>query len=456
MSKLNISPEKLHEHEVRLFPTSNIRGETEAEARATASLLSMIRAVSEFAGEFCSAAGGPGGRVRNALCYTEVSFIPPFKGTGKLESRPDGIILIKRGKTEWAAFLEVKVGKNPIDPEQVKKYVDWADEFDEVKAVITISNESAKLNDEPPYELKKRTKHVTIKHFSWERLHAIALKLCQSGDKGIADDDQRWLLNEWVRYLASESSGILSPPELGEGWFTLINAAQVGNLKNQTEALRSTFLNWLAFLRVSSLRLGAKLNAEVSVYVSKKTYEKWLDEQIKEALKSNVFIGKLGFRRSDMNPIEMELRIVDKKIQFSYKSDPWTEGRQERQIREIIKPVMQVAMKDLCIIVDWGRGLKRDAKVEQLKDSLNPLFVDKDGTRIGNKEKPKNIEFRWIKSLQRGRSTAKILHNIYLDLVEFYGVVQSVPAIPQPKPQLPQEQQNVQEETASESVTVVD
>ena len=36
--------------------------------------------------------------------------------------RPDGIVRAKRGKREWSALVEVKVGDNPLDRDQVDAY----------------------------------------------------------------------------------------------------------------------------------------------------------------------------------------------------------------------------------------------------------------------------------------------------------------------------------------------
>ena len=109
--------EELEGHEVRLFPSVHISSTREAELRAASSLLAMVRAVSEFGRIVVRAAGGPGGRI---ACYAEVSFKrgdPPLKTV-----RPDGIIRVVRGNTQWSALVEVKVGDSPLDPEQVEIY----------------------------------------------------------------------------------------------------------------------------------------------------------------------------------------------------------------------------------------------------------------------------------------------------------------------------------------------
>ncbi len=83
---------QLKTHEVRLFPPVRISSEREAELRATAALLAIVKGVSAFGRTIVKMAGGPAGKVS---CYTEVSF-PPFEPDGP-RPRPDGIIRSVRG-----------------------------------------------------------------------------------------------------------------------------------------------------------------------------------------------------------------------------------------------------------------------------------------------------------------------------------------------------------------------
>ena len=101
-------------HEVRLFPSVHIKSDREAELRATASLLAVIRAVSEFGRTIVRIAGGPAGRLS---CFTEVPYqLDGGGGNPPEELRPDGIVQAVRGKTRWVALVEVKVGKASLGP----------------------------------------------------------------------------------------------------------------------------------------------------------------------------------------------------------------------------------------------------------------------------------------------------------------------------------------------------
>lgn len=87
--------ETLGRHEVRLFPSVSISSGREAELRATASLLAIAKAVSEFGRAVVDIAGGPKGRLD---CYTEVPFTSDDPDLPEL--RPDGLMVVKRGKKE--------------------------------------------------------------------------------------------------------------------------------------------------------------------------------------------------------------------------------------------------------------------------------------------------------------------------------------------------------------------
>ena len=122
--------------EVRLFPSHHIKSDREAELRATASFLAVARAVSEFGQAIVSMAGGPRGKLS---CYAEVPFKVQTNTTSR-EERPDEIIRVTRGKTIWNALVEVKVGDNMLEQDQLDRYHALARD-EGISALITISNQ---------------------------------------------------------------------------------------------------------------------------------------------------------------------------------------------------------------------------------------------------------------------------------------------------------------------------
>lgn len=94
---MSLDKDILARHEVRLFPSVRISSGREAELRATASLLAIAKAVSEFGRAVVKMAGGPGGRLE---CYTEVPISDSDPDVPDL--RPDGLLIVKRGENGMA------------------------------------------------------------------------------------------------------------------------------------------------------------------------------------------------------------------------------------------------------------------------------------------------------------------------------------------------------------------
>ena len=188
---------KLSKHETRLFPSDFIRSESEAEMRATASLLAMVRAVSEFGREAIHRAGARHLMRGELRCYTEYTLDDGTPDKSKWP-RPDGIIYFKSGKYEWKALVEVKVGNNSLDVEQINRYI-YVARTHGIDAVITISNHAAQQNGSPPIDYNRRIRSVKVCHFSWEHLLSVAQMLAST--KAVKDKDQQWMLDEWIRYV---------------------------------------------------------------------------------------------------------------------------------------------------------------------------------------------------------------------------------------------------------------
>src|SRR5687768_13710284 len=143
----------------RLIPTAGIRGEEEQERRATSALLAVMTAVPDFARAVLAYMGAPAGRVKS---FCEV----PLKGESS-NSRPDGALVVERGKTRWSCLVEVKTGNNELRDEQMGRYVDLArsHRFD---GVLSISNQIAVRPDELPYGLDgRRVGKLRVQHVSW-------------------------------------------------------------------------------------------------------------------------------------------------------------------------------------------------------------------------------------------------------------------------------------------------
>jgi hypothetical protein len=196
-------------HPARLIPTTGIGGEEDQEQRATSSLLAVMRAVPEFGRALLAPLGAPPGRITT---YTEV----PLPDLAEKKWRPDGVIVVERGKVRWSCLVEVKTGGHPLRVEQVTAYLDLARQhgFD---AVLTISNAITSSSAQSPVTVDaKRLKRTPLRHLSW--LDVLTQAIIQTQHRAVSDPDQAWILGELVAYLDNARSGAGGFDDMGDKW----------------------------------------------------------------------------------------------------------------------------------------------------------------------------------------------------------------------------------------------
>ena len=429
-----VHSDRLEGDEVRLFPSAHISSTREAELRAAASLLAMVRAVSEFGRIVVRAAGGPAGRIS---CYTEASF---EMGTSPTRSvRPDGIIRVIRGKTQWSALVEVKVGDNLLDAGQVDTYHKLAGEggFD---ALVTISNQASLPNGRPPMELdRRRLRKVPVVHLSWERLLAEAQVL--STKKEIKDSDQHWMLDEWIKYITDDESRIIAPPSLGAHWGIVLQAAREHKLSTVPNQLTDVTEHWDAFLKKLAFRLRAKMGADVQRRTSRadvKDPGKRTKQMCAEALDSGILTGALKVRDA-IGDIRLELMLQGKVVRYSVRFPAPSEGRTKTRLNWLLRKLpIDDLPKGLQVRVEWNRrGLYTEAPIDALQDGPMPIMTGPDHAAISTDAEPRFFVLSWTMGLAtgRGRAGARVLASITDGVERFYrqameGLVPYVPKAP--------------------------
>jgi hypothetical protein len=185
------SMDVLENRRARLFPL----GQTENETLTTSIFLASLSAVKEYREELFSTIGVNKIKTRNVgiHVFTELESIAK-------DRRPDGLVVITSGKhnpiIEWAAFVEVKVGKEVINSAQVDKYIEFGRDIG-ISNIITISNEMVTTPLDSPVKTNKRS--IGLFHWSWKYLLVMASKLVN--DNKVEDEDHVFILNELQRYL---------------------------------------------------------------------------------------------------------------------------------------------------------------------------------------------------------------------------------------------------------------
>ena len=444
--------EKLREREVRLFPSSHISSEREAEQRATASLLAMVLAVSEFGHSFVKMAGGIRGKVN---CYTEVAFqMEKIDGKGFVDIRPDGIIRVVRGKTEWKALIEVKVGNSILEQKQFDNYVNLAttNNFD---AMITISNQAALPDGLPPLNVKKRIKRVKFVHFSWERLLSEAEMLCQK--KSIADTDQKWMLDEWIRYINDEQSKIVEKPTLGKNWSSVFKSMRNDNHKQMTNEVEDIAQHWIGFLKKIALRLRAKLGVEVQLKLSKADQKNpdALIKQLRNSIIENHLLDGVLKIPGAVSDVYIKMDLKAKRVQYSISQDaPKEPRRPESNINKVLKQLQKYddVPKSLIVNIDWTqRGVMSFAPMEQMSSGVDPLLRDASKSLIPPRKLfPRKYRFEWTRDFPKSQKDVIILNDIFINMEVFYQSVveRLVPDVPR-APKLPKQETTIVEKEVS-------
>ncbi len=219
-----------------------------------------MTAVKEFSKPLLAPLGAPAGLVE---AFIEV----PFK-SGEKKCYPDGLIRVTRPSRTWTALVEVKTGRNELQPEQLETYLDIAREqgFD---ALITISNEIPAVAGQHPTKIDKRKlRKVNLYHWSWTFL--VSAAVMQKEHRGVSDPDQAWILGELIRYLEHPRSGALDMDDMGSNWVAVRQAVTAGTLRATDSSAPEVVARFDALLRYASLRLGRRLGTDVVPVLSRK------------------------------------------------------------------------------------------------------------------------------------------------------------------------------------------
>lgn len=203
----------------RLFPVLAV---TSKEGRTTSILLACLSRIDEFAQVMMTSVGqtiGVRGRIE---CWTEIV----LAGDDAKGDRPDGLIVVRKGKSEYRILVEAKVGKADLAVDQVERYRKLAKETG-IDAVLTISNQFAtgpQLHPLP--EVRKKAGPVPVFHWSW--MYILTQADLLRGDDGVADADQAVLLDELLRFLSHESAGVRGFDRMPPDWTELNRLISAG------------------------------------------------------------------------------------------------------------------------------------------------------------------------------------------------------------------------------------
>lgn len=239
----------------RLFP---VLADTSKEGRTASILLACLSNVEEFGRSLMNTVGQRAGPRTKIEGFTEICF-----QNQDANLRPDGLIVLTTGSRQWRAIIEAKVGNSDLEPAQVESYLELA-RNNEIDALITISNQFAAVPAVHPLQFSSNAlRKIELYHWSW--MHVLTeASLLLSNDE-VLDRDQRFMLNEMVRFLAHPSAGVKGFDQMPASWTDLVNQIQAGAAPvPQSPEIRETVGAWHQVVRDLSLMMSRQLGVEVS------------------------------------------------------------------------------------------------------------------------------------------------------------------------------------------------
>jgi hypothetical protein len=211
--------------EARLFP---ILAETSREKRVASIFLAVMTQIPALAEEVLATVGIRVGKYTKIRAFTEV--VVKIKSDGGC--RPDGLIVVNTGRSEWTALVEAKIGKRPLTEDQVQKYIELA-KVNGIDAVITISNQFTAKPEHSPVSIQKtQLRKVSLYHWSWPWLVTVCKILTYQ--ETVEDAEQTYLLSQLNHFLAHPATGIEHFTQMAPSWKDITQS--VAN----HEALRKT------------------------------------------------------------------------------------------------------------------------------------------------------------------------------------------------------------------------
>jgi hypothetical protein len=366
MGELNV----VNMQRARLIPITGIKGALDQERRASSALLAVMKIVPELTSVLLRAAKSPKGVIET---YIE----PEFK-LGSRKIRPDGLIVITRGKKEWRALVEVKTGKNDLDLAQLNSYLDLCRDF-RLDALVTISNQVLTASGAHPTDGidQRKLRSTELLHLSWLRVITDCIVL--SEHTGVEDTERDMVLKELIRFLQSDSSGASEFNDMGPNWASVREAVRTSSIKRPDEAVFETVARFESLIRYSALTLSARLGVQAKEVIprsAKSDYKKHLTSQATDLLQSKTLKGSINVPGAPAD-LNLVADLGSGWLHCTFSLPTPQEGRNKSRLNWLLR---QLKNHPSGTLVSWNYKHARTAesphKVEDLIDKNYEYELD--------------------------------------------------------------------------------
>ena len=358
----------------RLIPVAN-----HLELRNTSATCAMLMAVEEFADVLLSPLGAPTGKRAKVSIWLE----PVFKTEKeKLKDRPDALIIVDNGRRVWRALFEAKAKKADLNADQIERYLDIA-KTQNVDALITISNQFVATPKQSPCSInKQKLKKVSLFHWSWSYLETEAK--IQLSKSAVSDPDQAYMLEEYVRYLEHESSGVSEFEQMGTDWVDACKLYFSGSKLDKKSPVASAVVSdWDELMRCTALRMSRELETNVTTVLSAKERK---DPNLRlEELKDS-FVST-GILENSLNvpgaaaSISIEADLTGRKVSVSMTVDaPRDRKRAPATVSWLLRQLPKETSRTIMICAKWpGRSQDTCSDLLSIREDVEVLIGARNG-----------------------------------------------------------------------------
>lgn len=355
--------------QARLIPTSGINGPQEQERRATSALLAVMSAVKEYGRSLTKSLGAPAGEIET---FIEVEF--DLEGQKVI---PDGLIRVTRGSRTWTALVEVKTGRNDLKSEQLDNYLEVA-RREEIQALLTISNETPVAAGIHPTKVDRRKlRHVELHHYAWNEI--LALAVLEKEHRGVADQDQAYILGELIRYLEHPRSGALDFDDMSAAWVPVRNAVADGTLRSNNPSAAEVAGRFDALLRFTTLQLSTRLGTDAVVAYTRREVSdpaSRIASHVTNLVNDGRLVGALRIPNT-VGPLRVVVDLRARQIVCSVDVDAPKEGRPTTKVNWLIRQLKDASDKTRleCNVVNQ-RGDGASELLGRVRERSDVLILD--------------------------------------------------------------------------------
>jgi len=318
------------------------------------------------------------------------------------------------------------------DSEQVAEYHKQASAlgFD---VLITISNEPAQPGGGAPRGLEvaidgRRARRCPVVHMQWRDLLGDAQSLIDDGlEENVEDTDQAWMLEEWIRYVTDDGSGILERASLGQHWSAVLEDAAKSKLDRRSDQLHDVIAHWMGYFGEIGYHLRLLgIHATPRVARKERTDPELLRRRLcDECEKSGMMIAEWKVP-GPVDVMRCGVHLGHRKIHYSFEVTEFDGKTSSSRLWTWISQLdRDLAPNELTISASW-KGT-RTKTMFQLRDieSGRMLQSKLQEEGIERSAEPTRLEFEWIIPLPKKKGQQGIAHleAITAGMVRFYDDV---------------------------------